>query len=130
MKLIIQNSDNLVWLQTDGEITQANDVYVVDGVSVGISISENTIVNDATDCPYFEFIAQAYSYIDGVWAIYNQDLYQGKIDSYNQSQKQKREAAYKVESDPINFMYQRGEATQEKWLAKIAEIKNRFPYQE
>jgi len=129
MKLIIQNSDNLVWLQTDGEITQANGVYVVDGVSVGISITENTVVTDATDCSYFEFIPQAYSYTDGVWSIYNQNLYQSQVDLYNQSQKKKREATYTVESDPIFFLSQRGEATQEQWLAKIAEIKSRFPYQ-
>jgi ribosomal protein L9 len=50
--------------------------------------------------------------------------------AFNESQRQKREAAYKAESDPINFMMQRDEATQEEWLAKIAEIKARFPYQE
>lgn len=49
---------------------------------------------------------------------------------FNASQKQKRELAYKAESDPINFMYQRGEATQQQWLDKIAEIKLRYPYQE
>ena len=49
---------------------------------------------------------------------------------FNFQQKQKREAAYKAEADPINFMYQRGEATQEEWLAKVADIKARFPYQE
>jgi len=50
--------------------------------------------------------------------------------AFNEAQKKKREDAYKAESDPINFMMQRGEATQEEWLAKIAEIKARFPYQE
>jgi hypothetical protein len=130
MKLIIQNSDNFVWLQTDGEITQANDVYVVNDVSVGISVTENTIVSDATECPYFEFIAQAYSYTDGVWAIYNQDLYQGQVDSYNQGQKKKRFAAYNLESDPIFFKSQRGEATNQQWLDKIAQIDARYPYQE
>ena len=49
---------------------------------------------------------------------------------FNASQRQKRELAYKTESDPINFMYQRGEATQQQWLDKIAEIKARFPYQD
>jgi hypothetical protein len=51
-------------------------------------------------------------------------------EMFNFQQKQKREDAYKAESDPINFMYQRGEATQEEWLAKVADIKARFPYQE
>ncbi len=38
-----------------------------------------------------------------------------------------RRAAYAAESDPIFFMAQRGEATQQQWLDKIAEIKARYP---
>ena len=38
-----------------------------------------------------------------------------------------RAQAYQQESDPIFFKYQRGEATKEEWLAKIAEIKNKYP---
>jgi hypothetical protein len=38
-----------------------------------------------------------------------------------------RRAAYVAESDPIFFMAQRGEATQQEWLDKVAEIKARWP---
>lgn len=38
-----------------------------------------------------------------------------------------RHAAYVAESDPIFFMSQRGEATQQQWLDKVAEIKARWP---
>lgn len=38
-----------------------------------------------------------------------------------------RRAAYAAEADPIYFMSQRGEATQADWLAKVAEIKARYP---
>jgi len=38
-----------------------------------------------------------------------------------------RRAAYVAESDPLFFMAQRGEATQQQWLDKIAEIKARYP---
>jgi hypothetical protein len=38
-----------------------------------------------------------------------------------------RRAAYAAESDPIFFMAQRGEATQQQWLDKVAEIKARWP---
>jgi hypothetical protein len=38
-----------------------------------------------------------------------------------------RRAAYAAESDPIYFMAQRNEATQQQWLDKIAEIKARWP---
>lgn len=38
-----------------------------------------------------------------------------------------RKAAFAAESDPIFFMAQRGEATQQQWLDKVAEIKARWP---
>lgn len=38
-----------------------------------------------------------------------------------------RSAAYQAESDPLFFKAQRGEATMEEWIAKVAEIKERFP---
>lgn len=44
------------------------------------------------------------------------------------AQEEARRAAYQVEADPLFFMVQRGEAKLEDWLAKIAEIKARFPY--
>lgn len=41
--------------------------------------------------------------------------------------RQQRQAAYQQEADPLFFKWQRGEATQQEWLDKIAEIKTRFP---
>ena len=41
-----------------------------------------------------------------------------------------RRAAYSAEADPLFFMSQRGEATQAEWLAKIAEIRARYPIPE
>jgi hypothetical protein len=38
-----------------------------------------------------------------------------------------RSEAYRNESDPLFFMSQRGEATQQEWLDKVAEIKARYP---
>lgn len=38
-----------------------------------------------------------------------------------------RAAAYVKESDPLFFKYQRGEVLKEDWLAKVAEIKARYP---
>ena len=40
-----------------------------------------------------------------------------------------RAAAYKLEADPLFFKAQRGEATQQEWLDKIAEIQARYPYE-
>ena len=41
-----------------------------------------------------------------------------------------RRKAYLSEADPLFFKSQRGEATIEEWNSKVAEIRNRFPYQE
>lgn len=38
-----------------------------------------------------------------------------------------RRSAYLSESDPLFFEWQRGEGTEQAWLAKVAEIKARFP---
>lgn len=38
-----------------------------------------------------------------------------------------RRAAYALEADPLFFMAARGEATQAQWLAKVSEIKARWP---
>jgi hypothetical protein len=38
----------------------------------------------------------------------------------------KRAEAYRTESDPLFFKAQRGEATQQEWLDKVAEIKARY----
>lgn len=41
-----------------------------------------------------------------------------------------RQAAYQSESDPIYFMWQRGESTEGHWKAQIELIKQRYPYPE
>lgn len=38
-----------------------------------------------------------------------------------------RRAAYEGEADPLYFKSQRGEATVQEWLDKVAEIKARYP---
>jgi hypothetical protein len=39
-----------------------------------------------------------------------------------------RRGAFQTEADPLYFAWQRGEATEEDWLAKCAEIRARYPY--
>jgi hypothetical protein len=38
-----------------------------------------------------------------------------------------RRYAYEQESDPLFFKWQRGESTQQAWLDKVQEIKQRYP---
>jgi hypothetical protein len=45
----------------------------------------------------------------------------------NEIHEELRAEAYRNESDPLFFKWQRGEATEQEWLDKIAEIKLRYP---
>ena len=47
---------------------------------------------------------------------------------FNAQQKNSRFAAYTIESDPIFFKSQRGEATNQQWLDAIAAVDAKFPY--
>jgi hypothetical protein len=40
---------------------------------------------------------------------------------------QARRNAYQTESDPLFFQWQRGEATEQAWKDKVAEIQARYP---
>ena len=51
-----------------------------------------------------------------------------KMDDVNDIAKSNREHHYKTESDPMFILVQRGEITNDEWLAKIQEIKDRFAY--
>ena len=39
-----------------------------------------------------------------------------------------RAAAFQAEADPLFFKWQAGEGTEQEWLAKRAEIRERYPY--
>lgn len=48
----------------------------------------------------------------------------------DEEQRRRRARAFAAEADPLFFKIGRGEATNEEWLAKVAEIRARFPYGE
>jgi hypothetical protein len=48
-------------------------------------------------------------------------------DPIPRSPSARRAAAYRDESDPLFFQSQRGTATVDDWLAKVAEIRARYP---
>ena len=43
-------------------------------------------------------------------------------------QEAKRQAAFVSEADPLFFQWQAGESTEEEWLAKRQEVRDRYPY--
>ena len=92
--------------------------------------ASNTTVIDAE--PPNPVLPNLWKWENGAWTCIDQaalDAYlQEQKDQFNAGQKQKRHAAYVIESDPIFFKSQRGEATQQQWLDAIAAIDARFPY--
>ena len=48
-------------------------------------------------------------------------------EEYNAYIDRLREAAYRQEADPLGMQVMRGEVEKTEWLAKIAEIKQRYP---
>ena len=64
--------------------------------------------------------------VDGIWTqVWNvTDKPQVEIDEITTSL---RAEAYRNESDPLFFKWQRGEIEQQVWLDKVAEIKARYP---
>ena len=58
------------------------------------------------------------------------ELYQEGLlsrEEYNAYINRQREAAYRLEADPLGMQVMRGDIDKSEWLAKIAEIKLRYP---
>ena len=49
-------------------------------------------------------------------------------EQINDLARQKRRAEFIAEADPLFFGWQRGENSEQAWLDKIAEIRDRHPY--
>ena len=58
--------------------------------------------------------------LDALWPRVQQARQQAEVD-------RQRHAAYVEESDPLFFQWQRGEATEQQWRDKVAEIQARYP---
>ena len=110
MKYILQTNDYACGPFT--LIQQVADGYLCDGALISNSIIGSASIVEVAD-----------DYV-------NPKIVEQNRIQFNKEQTESRAKAYARESDPINFMMQRGEATQEEWLAKVADIKARFPYQE
>ena len=53
-----------------------------------------------------------------------------QIQRHNASQQLARAEAYRTESDPLFFRWQRGEGTEQEWLDAVEAIRARFAYWE
>lgn len=66
------------------------------------------------------------NFVNGEWHQ-NWAVTDKPVEEINQIHKAFRTEAYITEADPLFFKWQRGEATEQEWLDKVAEIKTRFP---
>jgi hypothetical protein len=74
---------------------------------------EKLLWNDESEKPSYPEIVEA-------WGDIQVEL---EIDRIHNLRKQ----AYREESDPMFFEYQRGDIEKSEWLAKVEEIKSRYP---
>jgi len=106
-----------------------NIVEIKDGIVANIIVVDpNNIPDFCADWP--EAAEGCYiggSYVDGVFIPLPEPEPEPPT---REEQEAKRAKAYRTEADPLFFMAQRGKATQQQWLDKIAEIEARFPYPE
>jgi hypothetical protein len=61
--------------------------------------------------------------LDAAWPQVQYEQQRAEVET-------QRRNAYTQEADPLFFSYQRGEATEQDWLDKVAEIKTKYPYPE
>jgi hypothetical protein len=127
--LIDQNSVAIFF--GDFELTNTNVQFLSSGVNNDYSTANASVIE--ADAPY-PAISNVWKWENDAWVCIDQaavDAYfADQKAAFNESQKKKRFAAYPVESDPIFFKSQRGEATNQQWLDAVAAIDARFPYQE
>jgi len=74
---------------------------------------------------------QRAQFVDGAWVVIDPEPApepEHELPPTKEKIEQTRRDAYAQEADPVFFMSQRGEATEADWLAKIVEIKVRYPY--
>lgn len=95
--------------------------------STNCEVVEVEVSPDFINEPIFtESNQNRFKVVDGVVVKKTEEELKSEPE-YNVWIASKRADAYKNESDPMFFKYQRGELTEIEWLDKVQEIKNRYP---
>jgi hypothetical protein len=130
MKILLDSNNLAFYIGLTFEVTDTS-VLVLGGINASYNTSNTTVVD--TEPPEYP-VNFAYKWENDAWVCIDQETVDaylaGQKAAFNDAQSKKRFAAYTVESDPIFFKSQRGEATNQEWLDAIAAIDARFPYQE
>jgi hypothetical protein len=130
MQILLDTNSVLVFAGYK-EVTDQYVELTVDSFNYDYNTS-NTIQIDA-EPPEYPY-AGLWKWENDAWVCLDpqaiENIQAAQKAAYNDQQRKNRFAAYTVESDPIFFKSQRGEATNQEWLDAIAAIDARFPYQE
>ena len=128
MKILLNNNNVAIMFGGDYSIDETGITFSNGGVAKQYN-TDNTTVIDVD--PPSTMTSHMWKWVDGKWECLDPDLLlvfeNAQKEKYNEKQSKARAAAYKEEADPIFFKSQRGEVAIEDWLAKIQEIKNRYP---
>ena len=139
MQALIQSNTVTKYPYSVGELKKDNpQVSYPENPSVELLESCGVYEVSTSQLPSCDFSTQRIEenlplLLDGVWtqawdviALTDEEIAKQQADHAAQIEAQ-RAKAYRTESDPIFFKSQRGEATQQEWLDKVAEIKARYP---
>ena len=107
MKYILTQTDKNV-IGPFNQVTKTNDGYIADDVLYSTIMFGELTESEVSD------------------TYENPNV----IADFNNKQSQLREAAYKVQSDPINFQYQAGVKTKQEWLDARSAVQAQYPYKE
>jgi hypothetical protein len=131
MKTLLNSEGIAYFIDFVVELTEDAVLLNSNGINQQFNSSNSTITELSVPYPQLNGV---WKLVDGEWVCIDQaavDAYlAAQKAQFNDAQSKKRFAAYTVESDPIFFKSQRGEATNQEWLDAIAAIDARFPYQE
>jgi hypothetical protein len=128
MKILLNSDSVAIFVGLSFTLT-AEGLYLPDAFSAQCTTANCTVI-EVEPPPYY--VSNVYKWENNAWTCIDQpavDAYIAEqIAKFNQEQSNKRLLAYTAEADGIYFKWQRGEATQQEWLDKVAEIKARYPY--
>ena len=99
---------------------EASGTWPSDGVEVN-----DEVFNEMVSCRSADKMVKPDS--KGYPVLVDVPAYIPTIEEQNAAIDIQRLAAYQKEADPLFFRYQRGEVTEDVWLAKVEEIKQQYP---
>jgi hypothetical protein len=84
MNILISTTSNLVIQGQNQPIYQDVDQWASGGYKLGIPVNDALVVNDVTAPDVW--CLDTYTYVDGVWTVVNQEIYDAQVEANNQAE--------------------------------------------